>query len=102
MSVPSFTTPTFTLTFSDQSLDLTQATSVYVTFRSKGFVLTKTGADLNIGEKQIVVLLSQYETSRFLDEVKIQANWITPGGLRAASDVVTYQIDEQLLLRVIS
>ena len=35
MGVPQFTTPTFTLTFTEQGLDLTtQALNVYVTFES--------------------------------------------------------------------
>ena len=102
MSVPSFTTPTFTFTFAEQGLDLTQARNVFVTFKSKGYAVTKTGADLTIAEKSITVSLSQNETSRFqVGEVEIQANWTTPGGGRAASEVVTYDISKQLLLKVI-
>lgn len=102
MSVPQYTTPTFTLTFSDQALDLTQASNVYVTFQSGNHILTKNGNDLTVQAKQIDVYLNQEETSHFnLGGVKIQANWTTYYGDRAASDVVTYQISEQLLKRVV-
>ena len=102
MSIPQFTTPTFSLTFSEQTLDLTQATNVYVTFQSGDYVLTKTGSDLEVQAKQIDVYLSQSETSRFKPcMVKIQANWTTSTGDRAASNVVPYQISEQLLKRVV-
>lgn len=102
MSVPQFTTPTFTLTFSDDGLDLTEARNVYVTFQSYRNSLTKTGPDLTIEEKSIGVHLSQDETALFeRGDVKIQANWTTPGGGRAASEVVTYNISEQLLRKVV-
>ena len=48
MGVPQYTTPTFTLNFTEQSLDLTQARNVYVTFKSEGTLITKTGEDLTV------------------------------------------------------
>lgn len=101
MSVPQFTTPTFTLTFNDELLDLTEANNVYVTFRARTYLLTKTGSDLVIAEKSIGVRLTQNETAHMMGDVEIQANWTTPGGGRAASEVVTYPISKQLLQRVI-
>ena len=102
MSVPQYTTPTFSLKFSEQDLDLTQASNVYVTFQSGDYTLTKTGDFLTVQAKQIDVYLSQEETSRFKPcMVKIQANWTTYYGDRAASNVVSYQISEQLLKRVV-
>ena len=102
MGVPQFTTPTFTLTFEEEFLDLTEATNVYVTFKSKAYSVTKTGSDLTIGEKQIDVYLSQNETARFtVGDVEIQANWTTPNNHRAASEVVVYPISKQLLQKVI-
>lgn len=101
MGVPQFTTPDFTLTFSEQGLDLTQADQVYVTFTSGMNEVTKSGSDLIIGEKTIGVFLDQAETGRFKPgTIRIQANWIA-GGKRIASDVVSYVITEQLLRRVI-
>lgn len=102
MGVPQFTTPTFTLTFTEKDLDLTQARNVYVTFRSDDTLITKTGEDLTIEEKTISVYLSQEETAKFkVGNVKIQANWITPNGGRGASEVTTYPITDQLLKKVI-
>ena len=102
MSVPKFTTPTFTLTFEDENLDLTDAVNVYVSFLSDGCLLTKSGEDLTVREKEIDVRLSQEETGRMkTGYIEIQANWTTPGGNRAASEVVTYPIGRQLLRRVI-
>lgn len=102
MSVPQFTTPTFTLTFRADGLDLTEARNVYVTFKSRYAALNKSGEDLEIGEKTIGVHLTQEETGRLgLGECRIQANWTMPGNKRAASVVVAYPIGEQLLRRVI-
>ena len=102
MSVPRFTTPTFTFTFQEPNLNLTEATNVYVTFRSRGYTVTKMGDDLTVGEKEISVFLSQKDTSKFdVDDVEIQANWTMPGGRRAASEKILYPISEQLLQRVI-
>lgn len=102
MSVPQYTTPTFTLTFSEQSLDLTQAVNVYVTFKSGEYTLTKSGDSLTVAEKSISVQLSQEETANFQQGgVKIQANWTTALGKRVSSEVVSYKISEQLLMAVI-
>lgn len=102
MSVPQFTTPTFTLTFRADGLNLTEASNVYVTFKSKVNSITKSGEDLTIGEKTIGVNLTQEETGRLgMGDVRIQANWTMPGDKRAASVVVAYPIGEQLLRRVI-
>ena len=102
MSVPQYTTPTFSLTFTQQGLDLTQAHNVYVTFRSGCNLITKSGEDLTVAEKFIGVYLGQQDTAKFLPgEIKIQANWTTSNGDRAASEVVSYPITEQLLKRVV-
>ena len=102
MGVPYFTTPTFTLTFSERELDLTQAQSVFVTFRSGGKVLTKTGEDLTIAEKTIGVSLTQEETASFqTGVVEIQANWML-SGKRIASEVAQCDMYKQLLTKVIS
>lgn len=100
MSIPRGTTPTFTLTFTEDNLDLTTAQNVYVTFKSGTSKITKTGADLEIGEKTIAVYLTQANTlSLDVGVVKIQANWTTANGSRVASEVIEYPITEQLLLK---
>lgn len=102
MSIPQFTTPTFQLTFNDENLDLTEARNVYVTFRSGTNLITKTGADLTVEAKSISVNLNQSDTGQFgHGSIDIQANWTTDGGGRAASEVVSCQISEQLLRRVV-
>lgn len=100
MGVPRWTTPTLTLTFTEAGLDLTQASGVYVTMSSGKTKLTKTGADLDISEKQIVVSLTQEETGRFGLVVEIQANWLV-NGKRIASDIARVSISDQLLNEVI-
>lgn len=101
MGVPLYTTPTFTLTFTEKDLDLTQAQNVYVTFRSGAVFMTKTGEDLTVGEKTISVDLTQEETARFvMGSVEIQANW-TQGNKRIASEVATYDMTKQLLTAVV-
>lgn len=104
MSVPQYTTPTFTLTFNEPQLDLTQAKNVYVTFKAPGdSVLTKSGSALSVTAKTIDVYLTQEETGKFKPgSVEIQANWIDANGGRAASTIVTTTISEQLLKKVIS
>ena len=103
MSVPQFTTPTFTLTFTEQSLNLTEAVNVYVTFQARQTSITKTGDALEIAAKTIGVHLTQEETGKLgLGDERIQANWTTPNGNRAASEVATHMISEQLLRRVVT
>ena len=101
MSAARGTTPTFVLTFTEQTLDLTTAANVYVTFTSGTSILTKTGEDLTVEAKQISVYLSQEETLAFSDTVRIQANWTTATGSRAASEIVTYVMSDQLLRKVV-
>ena len=62
MSVPRGTTPTYTCTFSDESVDLTTATNVYVTLEQGRNNITKSGDDLVVSAKRIEVYLSQRDT----------------------------------------
>ena len=102
MGVPRGTTPTFLLTFTEEGLDLTEARNVYVTFRMGDRGLTKTGEDLTVEEKQITVCLSQEEMLMFpKGSVRIQANWTSADGGRAASNVCLYPLTEQLLPKVV-
>lgn len=102
MAVAQYTTPTFMLTFTQEGLDLTSAHNVYVTFSSGAVVLTKSGEDLDIGEKTIGVYLTQGETGKFkTGDVAIQANWTTLNGDRTASEMAKIRVDENLLKRVV-
>ena len=103
MGVARATTPTFTLTFDEQGLDLTQAENVYVTFSSGGKKVTKTGEDLIVTTNTISVFLSQADTLEWRDgEVLIQANWTSSDGqYRASSNIVRCEISGQLLNEVV-
>jgi len=102
MSVARGTTPTYRLKFSEESLDLTEANNVYVTFRKGAKILTKTGSDIEVAPKQIDIYLNQKETLMFsMGEVKVQVNWTLGGGRRAASVVKNIDLSEQLLEKVI-
>lgn len=108
MSVPRGTTPTFYLTFSEEELDLTTASNVYVTFKQNEKRITKSGADLVIAEKQIDVYLSQKDTLGFkAGEIEVQANWtsntLDSSGKpkRGSSEVVTVELSKQLLERIL-
>ena len=102
MAIARATTPTFTCTFEDQTLDLTTANNVYVTFAQGARTITKKGSDLVISPKQIEVYLAQNETLPFqVGAVKVQANWTGANGRRAASVVETVEMSEQLLKKVV-
>lgn len=102
MGVPLYTTPTFVLTFGDD-IDLTTVSAVYVTFRSKDYVLTKTDSGLQIEPHKIGVHLTQDETACMaVGFVQIQANWIDMYGNRVASEIATCSITDQLLKQVIT
>lgn len=92
-------TPTFKLTINDESIDLTDATSVYVTFRQPtGISLTKSGTDLEVAAKEVDVYLSQEETLKFREgELDIQLNWVYSDGKRACSKIVRRYVGENLI-----
>ena len=102
MGVPIGTTPTLSLTFSDETLDLTAANHVYVTIEGGGHTITKTDSELSVQEKKIDVYLSQQETLKFqTGNVRIQVNWTYGNGSRAASTIVSYNFGDNLLNRVV-
>ena len=100
MSIVRGTTPTFELTFPN-TVDFTTVDHIYVTFRKNGVAITKSGSEIQNSEHTITVALSQEETLQLgTGTIEIQVNW-TFGGLRAASDIVPYQFDPQLLPEVL-
>lgn len=102
MSIARATTPTFTLTFTDDELDLTQMANVYVTFEQRSKSLTKSDNDIDIEQKQVSVYLDQEETLMFAEGVvEIQVNWTMPNGKRACSEVGSFILTKQLLRRVV-
>ena len=100
MSIARGVTPTFVLSF-PETVDLTQADGVYVTFSYGRRILTKSGNDLEVAAHQISVFLNQAETLSFpVGNVEIQVNWLVDG-IRYASDIAQYCITRQLLDKVL-
>ena len=92
------TTPTFTLTLADDTVDLTQAVNVYATFKQGAVVITKTGADLEVSEHSVDVYLDQSETLKFAPgNLQIQLNWTYAQGRRACTNIVSIGIDKNLI-----
>lgn len=105
------TTPTILAKIA--GVDLTAASSVYITIRQYGREITLTGDDLNVSSSEIG---GQYVTeiffhlsqstalSLFEGKADIQCNWIyTENGeqLRGATKVATFNVDKQILERVV-
>lgn len=100
------TTPTFQLKIPN-TVDLTQASKVYATFRQSGVTpITKTGANITVTAHQVDVYLSQAETLTFIASdyipLEIQLNWIYSDGSRRASDIVEIKVTENLINEVLS
>jgi len=102
MAVAEGTTPTFTLTFAqDSGVDLTQAAHVYVVFDGLK-TIEKQDEDLTITERSVSVYLSQNETLSLANgAVGIQVNWTYDDGSRAASEIVQYTFSGNLMGRVL-
>ena len=91
------TTPTFTFTFTEQGLDLTQASHVYVTFREGGVLIEKKDEDLTIAEKSVAVSLKQTDTYKLSPgQLLMQVNWTYADGSRMASEIVSCSIGDNL------
>lgn len=101
-SIVRYSTPAVKLTFYEvQDLDLTAMDEIDVTFDSNGASFTKTGNDLEVGEKYIEVILSQEETAQLAEGYfKIQVNCYKDGR-RIPSTVEHCNATEQLLEEVI-
>lgn len=102
MSVPQYTTPTLTFTFTDENLDLTLASDVIVTLEAKTRrQIEKSGSDLTILPKKITLELTQQETAMLaVGEVKAMINWVFPNGKRAASKIKMIEIGDNLHRKV--
>lgn len=91
------TTPTFTLTFSDEHLDFSDARSIAVTIsdRSQHCIVEITESDLTIETNSLSFSLSQEQTLSLPEgNLLVQVNWTYDQGnvvKRACSDVA--QID---------
>ena len=99
MSISRGVTPTFTFNL-PESVDLTEAKNVYVTFKQNRTSLTKT--DLEVSAHTVEVYLSQAET-RMFDEgtVAVQLNWTYADGQRAATVIKKVYWTQNLLDKVV-
>lgn len=98
------TTPTFRLTIKDETVDLTDAVNVYATFKQPGcgISLTKTGTDVTVEERTVNIYLAQKETLLFKEgPLDIQLNWVYEDGKRACSNIVTIEVGENLIGKVL-
>ena len=75
------TTPTFTFNLNG-TVDLTQASKVYVTFSdaNEREMLTKEDDDLVITATSVSVYLTQAETLALPRKIKVQLNWLYQDG----------------------
>lgn len=96
------TTPTFELKINDETVDLTEADNVYVTFATNGWSITKTSADLDVFAQQVDVYLSQEETLAFpKGDVDVQINWTFDDGKRACTTIASVKVTRNLIERVL-
>lgn len=99
------TTPTLTLTL-PETIDLSTAQEVLVTFQQYETTLTKTLND-NVfltSANVISVYLSQEETLMFIPNkiVNVQVNWIENSGARAATSIGQISMTSNLIPKVIN
>lgn len=101
------TTPTYTFTLPD-TVDLSQAQKVYVTFsdRNETEVMTKTGEDIVVNANTVAVYLSQRDTLSLPDgQVVVQLNWLYQDGSRlkrACSEKKVITTEKNLINRMLT
>ena len=100
------TTPTLRLTVRG-NVNLTQATDIYVSIRQKSASIELHGDSLEVAEKTVKCWLTQEDSLRLTEgPAKLQVNWtytdaLTGAKKRDATQVISIDIDEQLLKRTI-
>ncbi len=99
------TTPTFILTITEDSVDLTQASKIVVSFKQAAgnIDLRKSGDDIAVEAHQVSVYLTQEETLRFVSgkPIRIQINWVYQDRSRSATVIKTIAVSENLVQEVI-
>lgn len=96
------------LALDDRTIDLNQASDVYVTLKQGGTVITITGAALDIDGYRVTAYMTQENSLKLKDKaaVQVQINWLYTDQesqtiSRCASDLATIPVGEQLLRRVL-
>jgi hypothetical protein len=105
------TTPTLTFTVRPRQptdeIDLTEARNIYVTLQRGTTVIEKTGDDLEVTERTVVVYLTQEESLKLPEgaDAEVQLNWTYLDAndivRRAATKVKAFPVTKQLMKRVI-
>lgn len=96
-----FTTPTFILTLPEE-VDLSVARNVYFTLTQGNKEITKTGDSLVIDGQTVSVYLDQAETGQLVSgKAFIQLNWSYANGSRACSEIVSVDVGNNLLKKVV-
>lgn len=103
------TTPTFTFTITNETVDLTAAENVYVTIKQGSKEITKSGEDLDVEARVVSVFLNQEESLSLSEtmDAEVQINWTYLDPVdntivrRAATKVKSIKVTKQLLKRVI-
>ena len=95
------TTPTFTLKFKrTYDVDLTQVSKIYVTLKQGNVILNKTGSDISVVDAKTVQFSLTQEESLGLTidkSVELQLNWVYSDNKRAATKIITIDLEKQLL-----
>lgn len=96
------------LALDDKTIDLNQASDVYVTLKQGGTLITLTGAALEVDGYKVTAYMTQENSLKLKDKaaVQVQINWLYTDSesnvtSRCASDLATIQVGEQLLRRVL-
>lgn len=99
------TTPTFTLTITDDdTLNFFEVETIFFTIKQGSVQYTKSGSDITIiAENSVAATLSQEETLSFKSNVQaeIQLNWTYENGSRAATRVKRIDLSKNLLREVL-
>lgn len=95
------TTPTFILTL-PQDVDLSLAHNVYFTITQGKLAVTKSGEDLSIDENEVSVFMPQEETVLFAaGQCSLQLNWTYQNGERCCTNIVTVEVQKNLVNEVL-
>lgn len=100
------TTPTFTLKLKrSYDIDLTQVSKIYVTLKQGNVLLNKTGSAVSVVDAKTVQFSLTQEESLNLSidkSVELQLNWVYANGKRAATKIITIELEKQLLKQEIT
>ena len=95
-------TPDITLTVGPDTLELPQASSVFVTVTHMGRTITKTGSDLQVSGNSIEFSFTEEESLSLPEgDGEIQVNWRPTTGKRGTSVVGVLPIRKQIYMEVL-